>query len=112
VTLADYLRIPYVLEAFSLETADGEWTNRLSYPELGDCVVEAKAIEEAIDKLEQRRVTHIVQLLRAGILPPESRPPMLDIELRGLLERLGLLGDIEQMLDLDAKQIREISHAG
>ena len=64
--LIDYLRVPYVLEAESTEATPGVWVSRVSYPELPDCVELAATIEDAVDKLERRRIELIAAMLRRG----------------------------------------------
>ena len=99
--LRDYLRVPFVLEACSCEVADGEWTNRVSYPELGDCAIEGTSFEAIVDSLERRRVTMILDRLSRGVPVSVPRAPDENIEPRLLLEQLDLIAEFERWLDLD-----------
>ena len=74
--LQHYLAIPYVAVFYSTVNDDGIWVRRADYPELPDCEVEAPTAIEAMDKLEERRVTTIVNMLATGHEPPAPRPPL------------------------------------
>jgi hypothetical protein len=71
-----YLRIPYIIEASSVEHAGQVWKRRAEHIELPDCAVEADTIVEALELLEARRVDVIDGLLAAGQRPPVPRPPL------------------------------------
>lgn len=71
-----YLAVPYVAVFSSTVNDDGEWVRRADYPELPNCEVEADTAMEAMDKLEERRVTTILQLLYEGKEPPVPRAPL------------------------------------
>jgi hypothetical protein len=75
MTPEEYLAIPYVLVVESLEGPDGNWFRRAQYPELG---VSADAFTpiDAIDKLEEARVTTILSRLERGESIPVPRPPL------------------------------------
>ena len=77
MTPEEYLAIPYVLVVESLEGPDGTWFRRARYPELG---VSADAISpmDAIDKLEEVRVTSILSRLERGESIPVPRQPLRD----------------------------------
>ena len=104
--LRDYLRVPYVLEASAIELADGEWTNRASYPELGDCFVEGKSFEPLMDEIERLRATTILDRLRRGVPVRAPRPPDESIDPRPLLAQLELMAEFEPLLDLDEAELR------
>jgi hypothetical protein len=88
MTPEEYLAIPYVMVVESVEGPDGEWFRRAAYPELG-VVAEALSPLDAIDKLEQARVSTILSRLQRGEPVPVPRPPLRD-EIGGLdPERLG-----------------------
>ena len=88
MTPEEYLAIPYVMVVESIEGPDGEWFRRAAYPELG-IVGEGLSPLEAIDKLEQARVSTILGRLERGEEVPVPRPPLRD-EIGGLdPERLG-----------------------
>ena len=46
--LSEYLSVPYLLEAETVEVAPGSWVRRVAYPELPDCSAEAVVVEEAL----------------------------------------------------------------
>jgi predicted RNase H-like HicB family nuclease len=103
VKLIDYLRVPYVLEAESTEVAPGSWVSRVSYPELPNCVEQAASIEEAIDRLERRRVEVIVELLRSGTPPRIPRQPLESCEPDWLIAHYGLQDELLDLLDRDER---------
>jgi predicted RNase H-like HicB family nuclease len=105
VKLIDYLRVPYVLEAESTEAAPGSWVSRVSYPELPNCVEQAASIEEAIDKLERRRIQVIVELLRSGTPPRVPRQPLESCEPDWLIAHYGLQDELLDLLDQDERAI-------
>jgi predicted RNase H-like HicB family nuclease len=105
VKLIDYLRVPYVLEAESTEATPGVWVSRVSYPELPDCVEQAATIEEAIDKLERRRIELIVAMLRGGTPPRIPRPPLASSQPYWLIAHYGLQHDLLDLLDQDERAI-------
>jgi predicted RNase H-like HicB family nuclease len=105
VKLIDYLRVPYVLEAESTEGAPGSWISRVSYPELPDCVEQAATIEEAIDKLERRRIEVIVAMLRSGTPPHVPRPPLVSSQPYWLIAHYGLRDELLELLDQDEQTI-------
>src|SRR5215469_11733642 len=105
VKLIDYLRVPYVLEAESTEASPGVWVSRVSYPELPDCVEQAATIEDAIDKLERRRIEVIVAMLRSGRLPHVPRPPLASSQPRWLVAHYGLEDEVIGLLDQDEQTI-------
>ena len=71
-----YLAVPYVLAMESVEHPDGEWFRRAEYPELPDCSAEAYSAVEAIEKLEERRVERLREMLERGEHIPVPRPPL------------------------------------
>jgi len=73
--LAYYEAVPYVLVMESIER-DGEWLRRAAYPELPDCVAEAPAALEAIEKLEAERHRILRQLWSRRAPIPVPRPPL------------------------------------
>jgi predicted RNase H-like HicB family nuclease len=105
VKLIDYLRVPYVLEAESAEATPGVWVSRVSYPELPDCVEQAATIEEAIDKLERRRIEMIVAMLRGGTPPRIPRPPLASSQPYWLIAHYGLQNELLDLLDRDERAI-------
>jgi hypothetical protein len=107
VKLVDYLRVPYILEAESIEAASGSWVSRVSYRELPDCVEQASTIEDAIDKLEHRRIQIIVQMLRSGTAPRIPRPPLASSQPYWLIAHYGLGDELAGLLDQEEHAIEE-----
>jgi predicted RNase H-like HicB family nuclease len=105
VKLIDYLRVPYVLEAESTESSPGVWVSRVCYPELPNCIEHAATIEDAIDKLERRRIEIIVAMLRAGTLPHVPRPPLESSEPYWLVAHYGLQKELLDLLDQEDRAI-------
>jgi predicted RNase H-like HicB family nuclease len=103
VKLIDYLRVPYVLEAESTEATPGVWVSRVSYPELPDCVEQAATIEEAIDKLERRRIELIAAMLRRRTPPRIPRPPLASSQPHWLITHYGLENALLDLLDQDER---------
>lgn len=89
--LSDYLRIPYILEASSFQTADGDWMRRAEYIELPGCVAESTSIVDAIGQVEEKKARVLAEMVRAGKEPPMPRPPLERIDPTDDLLRLGLL---------------------
>jgi hypothetical protein len=75
MTLEEYLSIPYRLVAYSAPGRDGVWRRFAAYPEIG-CVSEADSPLEAMDKLEEQRVSYIIEHVRKGEPIPVPRPPL------------------------------------
>jgi predicted RNase H-like HicB family nuclease len=109
VKLIDYLRVPYVLEAESTEAAPGSWVSRVSYPELPNCIEQAATIEEAIDKLERRRIQIIVAMLRSGTPPRVPRPPLESSQPYWLIAHCGLQDELQDLLDQEEHVIAAAS---
>jgi predicted RNase H-like HicB family nuclease len=105
VKLIDYLRVPYVLEAESTEAAPGAWVSRVSYPELPNCLEHAATIEQAIDKLERRRIQTIAAMLRSGTPPRVPRPPLESSQPYWLIAHYGLQDELADLLDQDEHAI-------
>lgn len=95
LSLRDLLCIPYRIEASTTEGTSGEWLRRAAYPELPDCMAEAPTIEEAVRRLERRRMEIIVATVRAGRLPPVPRPPLRGCDPAILAGELGLASLLE-----------------
>jgi predicted RNase H-like HicB family nuclease len=88
--LSEYLKIPYILQASSIEKEDGRWVRRAEYPELPHCAAESYSIVEAIEAVEVLRVEILAKMLREGHTPPAPRPPLDSIDPTEELRRLGL----------------------
>jgi predicted RNase H-like HicB family nuclease len=76
VTPEQYLAIPYILEADSVQQADGRWVRRLTYPELPGCFGESESTLEALDRLEAARRQYILDRLERGDPVPVPRLPL------------------------------------
>jgi hypothetical protein len=111
VKLIDYLRVPYILEAESIEAAPGSWVSRVSYPELPSCVEQAATIEDAIDRVERRRIQTIVQMLRSGMPPRIPRPPLASSQPYWLIAHYGLEDELVHLLDQEDHAIEAASKA-
>jgi predicted RNase H-like HicB family nuclease len=72
-----YLAVPYMLAVESVEKPDGDWVRRAEYPELPDCYAEAFAAVDAIEKVEERRVQCLKDMLERGEEIPVPRPPLI-----------------------------------
>jgi predicted RNase H-like HicB family nuclease len=84
-----YLAVPYMLAVESIEKPDGDWVRRAEYPELPDCYAEAFAAVDAIEKVEERRVQLIKEMLERGEEVPVPRPPLISSEPELDRDRLG-----------------------
>jgi hypothetical protein len=84
-----YLAVPYLLAVESVEKPNGDWVRRAEYPELPDCYAEAFAAVDAIEKLDERRVQIIKEMLERGQEVPVPRPPLLPSEPELNRGRLG-----------------------
>ena len=87
--LSEYLRIPYLMEASSVELEDGLWVRRAEFPELPRCAAEAASIVDAIDAAEQLRVEILADMVRNNELPPTPREPLESIDGEEELRRYG-----------------------
>ena len=76
MTREEYLRVPYVLVVESVETPDGDWLRRASYPELTGALAEAESVVEAIEEVDDRRIEIILDRLDRGLPIPVPRPPL------------------------------------
>jgi predicted RNase H-like HicB family nuclease len=102
--VADYLRVPYLLQSTAVEHGDGHWSRQVRYPELPGCVAEAQTLLAAIDELDRHRIRVIVELLRAGQRPPVPRSPLRDRQPHEELDRLGLT-ELAGVVELDEGEL-------
>jgi predicted RNase H-like HicB family nuclease len=102
--LMDFLSVPYVLEAQSVETDEGAWVRRVAYPELPGCMAEAQGIEDALASLERQRMRIILDTVRAGGKPPLPRPPLQSCDPFGLAAHLGLQHELEDLLAAEMRR--------
>jgi hypothetical protein len=99
--LSEYLSVPYLLEAETVEVAPGSWVRRVAYPELPDCSAEALVVEEALLALERRRIETIVRMVGEGRPPPVPRPPLRDCDPAWVASQAGVSTDIIALIDRD-----------
>lgn len=97
--IAEYLAVPYILEAETVIREDG-WTRRISYPELPNCVLEHESILEGLRLLDQLRIRTILNLVREHKPVPMPRSPLLSHDVKGELKRLGLLEEVQSEFPL------------
>jgi hypothetical protein len=103
--LRDYLSVPYVLEAETVELAPGSWIRRVAYPELPDCIAESVVVEEALHLLERMRIEMIVRMVGEGRFPPVPRPPLQYCDPAWVAKQAGLPDEIIALIDRDAVTI-------
>ena len=103
--LSEYLSVPYLLEAETVEVAPGSWMRRVAYPELPDCSAEALIVEEALLALERRRIEIIVRMVGEGRPPPVPRPPLRDCDPAWVARQAGVSSDIVALIDRDRTTI-------
>jgi hypothetical protein len=103
--LSEYLSVPYLLEAETVEIEPGSWVRRVGYPELPDCRAEALVVEEALLALERRRIELIVRMVGEGRPPPVPRPPLRDCDPGWVARQAGLPDDIIALIDRDRTAI-------
>ena len=99
--LSEYLSVPYLLEAETVEIAPDSWVRRVAYPELPDCSAEALVIEEALLALERLRIETIVRMVGQGNPPPVPRPPLRDCDPAWVARQAGVANDIIALIDRD-----------
>lgn len=99
--LNEYLSVPYLLEAETVEVAPDAWVRRVAYPELPDYRAEALVVEEALLALERRRIELIVRMVGEGRPPPVPRPPLRDCDPGWVARQAGLPDDIIALIDRD-----------
>jgi hypothetical protein len=99
--LRDYLSVPYVLEAETVEVA-GSWLRRVAYPELPGCFAESPVVEDALQLLERMRIETIVRIIGEGRIPPVPRPPLHDCDPAWVAKQAGVAHDIIVLIDRDA----------
>jgi hypothetical protein len=103
--LRDYLSVPYLLEAETVEIAPDSWVRRVTYPELPGCSAEALVVEEALLALERRRIETIVRMVGQGSPPPVPRPPLRDCDPAWVARQAGVSSDIIALIDRDRTTI-------
>ena len=103
--LSEYLSVPYLLEAETVEVEPGSWVRRVAYPELPGCHAEALVVEEALLALERRRIKIIVRMVGEGRPPPVPRPPLRDCDPTWIARQAGISTDIIALIDRDRTAI-------
>ena len=101
--LRDYLSVPYLLEAETVEVAPGSWLSRVAYPELPGCSAESAVVEDALDLLERKRIEIIVRMIADGRPPPLPRPPLADCDPVWAARQAGLSAEITALIDPDGR---------
>lgn len=99
--LRDYLSVPYVLEAETVEVAPGSWIRRVAYPELPGCTAECLVVEDALHRLEGLRIEMIIRMLGGGGPPPVPRPPLQYSDPAWVARQAGLPDEIIALIDRD-----------
>jgi hypothetical protein len=99
--LREYLSVPYLLEAETVEVAPGSWIRRVSYPELPGCTAQSLVVEDALQLLERMRIEMIVGLVGKGQPPPVPRPPLHNCDPAWVAGQAGLSQDIIALIDRD-----------
>jgi predicted RNase H-like HicB family nuclease len=74
--LETYLAVPYVLDARSIQGADGAWLCELEYEELPNCVAQARSPLDALDELERKRIAYLTDCYEKRIEIPIPRIPL------------------------------------
>ena len=97
--LRDYLSVPYLLEAETVEVAPGSWISRVAYLELPGCSAESPVVEDALHMLERKRIEIIVRMVGEGHPPPLPRPPLGDCDPVWAARQAGLSGEIIALID-------------
>jgi hypothetical protein len=101
--LRDYLSVPYLLEAETVEVAPGSWISRVAYPELSGCSAEALVVEDALRLLERKRIEMIVRMIAEGRSPPTPRPALRDCDPVWVVRQAGLSDEITTLIDRDER---------
>jgi hypothetical protein len=99
--LREYLSVPYLLQAETVEVTPGSWIRRVSYPELAGCTAESLVVEDALQLLERMRIEMIVAMVGKGLFPPVPRPPLRNCDPAWVAGQAGLSDDIIALIDRD-----------
>jgi predicted RNase H-like HicB family nuclease len=102
--LRDYLSVPYLLEAETVEVA-GSWVRRVAYPELPGCSAESAILEDALQRLERVRIEIVARMVSEGQSPPVPRPALRDCDPSWVAKQAGLSDEIMALIDRDASAI-------
>ena len=99
--LREYLSVPYLLAAETVEVAPGSWIRRVAYPELPGCTAQSLVVEDALQLLERKRIEMIVGMIGRGQLPPVPRPPLRNCDPAWVAGQAGLSDEIMALIDRD-----------
>lgn len=99
--LREYLSVPYLLEAETVEVAPGSWIRRVTYPELPGCTAQSLVVEDALQLLERMRIEMIIAMVGKGYLPPVPRPPLQNSDPAWVAGQAGLSDEIIALIDRD-----------
>jgi hypothetical protein len=103
--LIDYLSVPYLLEAETVEVAPGAWICRVAYPELPGCSAESLVVEDALHLLERKRIEMIVRMVGEGLPPPVPRAPLGDCDPVWVAKLAGLSDEIVALINRDGRSL-------
>jgi hypothetical protein len=103
--LRDYLSVPYLLEAETVEVVPGSWIRRVTYPELPGCTAQSLVVEDALQRLERMRIEMIIAMVGNGQPPPVPRPPLQNCDPAWVAGQAGLSDEIIALIDRDAAGI-------
>jgi hypothetical protein len=103
--LRDYLSVPYLLEAETVEVVPGSWIRRVTYPELPGCTAQSLVVEDALQQLERMRIEMIIAMVGNGQPPPVPRPPLQNCDPAWVAGQAGLSDEIIALIDRDAAGI-------
>ena len=99
--LREYLSVPYLLEAETVEISPGSWLRRVTYPELPGCTTESLVVEHALHSLERMRIEIIVRVVSEGRIPPVPRPPLQDCDPAWVAKQVGLADELIALINRD-----------
>ena len=99
--LNEYLSVPYLLEAQTVEIAPDSWVRRVAYPELPGCTAEALVVEDALLALERLRIETIVRMVGQGNPPPVPRPPLRNCDPAWVARQASVASDIIALINRD-----------
>jgi len=99
--LRDFLSVPYLLEAETIELADGSWVKRMAYPELPGCAAESVVVEDSLCLLERERIEMIVRLIGDGYAPVAPRPPLRSCDPVWVARQVGVADELIALIERD-----------
>jgi hypothetical protein len=85
--LREYLSVPYLLEAETVEVVPGSWIRRVTYPELPGCTAQSLVVEAMVGN---------------GQPPPVPRPPLQNCDPAWVAGQAGLSDEIIALINRDA----------